>query len=94
MQFVYQSDISRLLLITVIIIFVAFEYADSPRVPVAKERNGIVRVLLQVKETYGIAKRLDGIQDSVGSRKRLHETVLLQIFIHPKGVERGGVKPR
>ena len=48
---------------------------DAARVPVSKQRDRLVRPLLQIAEADDVAKRLDGIEDAVGAGIRLDKPV-------------------
>ncbi len=65
---------------------------DTGGVLVPEQGNGAVHPLLQVAEAYDVPEGLDGIQDAVGAAEGLDEPVGLQVFVHPQGIEGGGVK--
>ena len=49
---------------------------------------------MQVAEADDIAKGLDAVQDTVRPAERLNQTVHLQVFVHPKGVQRSSIEAR
>ena len=53
---------------------------------------GFVCLLLQIAEADDVAVCLDGVQNTVGAGKCLNKPVLLQILVHPQGIEGRGVK--
>ena len=69
--------------ISIVIIVVATEQNDASGLFVTKERNGIIRPLLQIAETDNITESFDGIQDAVGAGVCLNKAVHLQVLIHP-----------
>ena len=49
---------------------------------------------MQIAEADDIAKGLDAVQDTVRPAERLNQTVHLQVFVHPKGVQGRGIEAR
>ena len=49
---------------------------------------------MQVAKADDIAKGLDAVQDTVCPAERLNQTVHLQVFVHPKGVQSRGIEAR
>ena len=48
--------------------------------------------MFKVAEANYVAKAFYAVQDAVGARISLYQAVHFQVFIHPKRIERGGVK--
>ena len=59
---------------------------------IAKTGNRTVYSLLQIAETDDIAKRLDGVQDTVRAGKCLDKAVHFEVFVHPQRVQGRSVK--
>ena len=96
-QFLDHIHIAGLVLavgggITIVIIPELAQQHDAAGVFVAKQGDGRIHPLLQIAETDDIAEGLDRIQDAVGAAERLDQPVHFQVFIHPQGVQGGGVK--
>lgn len=96
-QFLDHIHIARLILavgggITVVIIPELAQQHNTAGVFVAKQGDGRIHPFLQVAETDDIAEGLDRIQDAVGAAEGLDQPVHFQVFIHPQGVQGGGVK--
>lgn len=92
-QFTVSADMfSFVVSIAVVVVVEGFEHHDAARVGVAEERDAFVGLLLQVAETDDVAEGLDRVQNAVGARIGLKQTVVTEIFIDPERVERGGVE--
>ena len=80
--------------IAVVILVVCLEQHYAVRLRVAKQSYGVVGGLLKVTETDDVAEGLDGVEYAVSATVCLHQSVHLQVLVHPKRVERLGVKAR
>ena len=85
---------SLLVHITVVIVRIFAQQNDAARIFISKQRNCRIHPLLQVAEADDIAKGLDAVQDTVRPAERLNQTMHLQVFVHPKGVQGRGIKAR
>ena len=85
---------SLLVHITVVVVRIFAQQNDAARILIAEQRNSRIHPLLQVAEADDIAKGLDAVQDTVRPAERLNQTVHLQVFVHPKGVQRSSIKAR
>ena len=68
------------------------QHDDAAGVGVAKQADGRIHPILQVAEADDVAEGLDRIEDAVGAAERLDQAMHFQIFVHPKGVEGGGIE--
>ncbi len=84
--------LSVLVGIAVDIVVVRFKQHDITSVLIAKERDGIIGLLLQIAEANDVTKLLDGIEDTVRAAVGLHQSMLTQVLVHPEGVEGRCVK--
>ena len=75
-----------------VVLGVRLEEHDALRVLVAEQRERVVGRLLEVAEADDVAVRLDRVEDAVGARVGLDQSVRAQVLVDPQGVERGGVK--
>ena len=81
-----------ILVITIIICVIVFQQHDASRLFVAKKGDSFVCFILQVAKADDISVSLNRIKYAVGTRERLYQPVHLEIFIHPKSIERCRVK--
>ena len=82
-----------LFVITLGIVFLkSLQQYDAARVFVTKQGNRIISLFFQVAKTNDIAKGLNRIQNAVGARKSLNQSVMAQVLIHPQSVQSGGIK--
>ena len=69
------------------------DLAGALGVPLAgKEPHGLVHGVPLLAEVEDVAEGLGIVEDAVGARKCLDETVIAQVFVHIEGVEILGVK--
>ena len=85
---------SLLVHITVVVVRIFAQQNDAARIFISKQRNCRIHPLLQIAETDDITKGLDAVQDTVCPAERLNQTVHLQVFVHPKGIQGRGIKAR
>ena len=57
-----------------------------------KQRNGIIDRILLLTEVKDIAVGLGIVEDTIGTRKRLNQPVVLQILVHIQGIEELGIE--
>lgn len=91
---VLHASIRLFLIKAVVIVIIGLQQNNAARVLVAKQGNGLVRLLLQVPEADDIAEGFDRIEDAVGAGIGLNQAVVPQVLVHPQGIERGGVEAR
>ena len=91
---VQQRQLRDLRLIVGVVVGVRLEYHDAARVLVAKQGQRLVGGILQVPERDDVAVGLDRVEDPVGARKRLYQTVLAQALVDPERVQCRGVEAR
>ena len=58
----------------------------------AEERNGSIHRLLLLTKIENIAVRLGAVEHAVGARKRLDQTMVLQVLVHIQRVQELGIK--
>ena len=86
--------LSLLIRIAVIVVRIFAQQDNAACIFISKQRNCRIHPLLQVAEADDIAKGLDAVQDTVCPAERLNQTVHLQVFVHPKGVQGRGIEAR
>lgn len=86
------SVLAGLVGVAQIIVLEFLQQHNASSVFVAEPGQGGVHPLLQVPETDNIAEPLDPVQNPVGAAEGLDQAVHFQIFVHPKGVQGGGVE--
>ena len=82
------------IVVAFIIIRILPQQNHSSGFVIPEETNCIIYPLLQIAEADDIAKGLDAVQDTVRPAERLNQTVHLQVFVHPKGVQGRGIEAR
>ena len=85
---------SLLIHITVIVVRIFAQQDNAVCIFITEQRNSRIHPLLQIAEADDIAKGLDAVQDTVRPAERLNQTVHLQVFVHPKGIQGRGIKAR
>ena len=69
-----------------------FKHHRALGVLVPEQSQGVIHLLPQIAEADDVAEGLHRVQDAVGAAERLHQAMLLQVLVHPQGVERRGVE--
>ena len=96
-QFIDHIYIALLILsvfrsIAVVIISELMQQDNTAGLSIAEQRNRSVHPFLQVSEADNVSKRLDGVQNTIGTAEGLNEAMHLQVFVYPESVQGGSIK--
>ena len=80
--------------IVAVVVPVGLQEHDTTGVLIAEQFERRVRLVLKVTEGDDVAVGLDRVQDAVGTRVRLDQTMRAKVLVHEQRVQRGRVEAR